>query len=297
MIRPAVTALEHRYIQPNAPLEVAWLVFDLDYVGAAFAWENANLPPPTLTVINPENAHAHLFYGLETPVVTSEAARDAPIRYAAAIQAVLLAKLRADAGYAGLIAKNPYHDVWRALWVHHLYDLGELAEWIDLPKHRAQRETYGLGRNCTLFDELRSWSYQWIREYKRNDATFAQWHSAVLAQAGNLNAFDTPLPHSEVKATAKSVAKWCWKHFNLNHFSAFSQHVVSGADDQQRRPAMERPGPLWVSAVPHITAVRSLDCWPLSNLGIETKAISDNSAVPPPIAAGVILCLLLSPPQ
>lgn len=220
-VRPAVTALRHRHIQPNAPLEVAWLIFDLDYPGAAFAWEKADLPPPSLTVINPENAHAHLFYGLTTPIGMSEAARDAPIRYAAAVQAAYQAKLCADLGYAGLIAKNPFHDDWRSIWVQHLYDLGELAEYVDLPKQRPQHESMlGLGRNCILFDELRAWGYRWVREYKRNDAAAYHWHRAVLGQAEKLNVFNVPLPFSEVRAIAKSVAKWTWRHFSDDAFSA-----------------------------------------------------------------------------
>jgi hypothetical protein len=220
VIRPAATALQHRHLQPNAPLEAAWLVFDLDYPGAAIAWERANLPPPTLTVSNPENGHAHLFYGLTAPVAMSDAARDAPIRYAAAVQAAFLARLCADPGYAGLIAKNPFHDSWRALWVQHLYDLHELAEYVELPKRRPQSDALGLGRNCALFDELRAWAYQWIREYKRNEADLDQWHRAVLGQAEKLNAFSVPLPFSEVRAIAKSIAKWTWRNFSDEAFSA-----------------------------------------------------------------------------
>jgi hypothetical protein len=220
VIRHTATALRYRHIQPNAPLETAWLVFDVDYVGAAFAWEKVNLPPPTLTVSNPKNGHAHLFYGLNTPVGMSDAARDAPIRYAAAVQAAFLAKLCADPGYAGHIAKNPFHNAWSALWVQHLYDLGELAEYVELPKRHVQREVLGLGRNCTLFDELRAWAYQGVREYKRNGATADQWHRAVLGQAEKLNAFPVPLSFSEVKAVAKSIAKWTWRNFSDAAFSA-----------------------------------------------------------------------------
>lgn len=220
VIRPATTALQRRHIQPNAPLEVAWLVFDLDYQGAAFAWEFANLPPPTVTVINPENAHAHLFYGLRTPVVMSNAAREAPIRYAAALQAAFLAKLKADPGYAGLIAKNPFHRSWLSMWIQHLYELSELAEYVDLPKKLPQQKPLGLGRNCILFDELRVWAYQWARQYKRNGSSIEQWGRAVLGQAGKLNVFSIPLSFEEVKAIAKSVAKWTWRHFDDATFSA-----------------------------------------------------------------------------
>ena len=132
----------------------------------------------------------------------------------------IFVKLCADPGYAGLIAKNPFHDAWRALWVQHLYDLGELAEYVNLPKHRPQREALGLGRNCTLFDELRAWAYRWVREYKRNDATGEQWYRAVLGQAERLNAFPVPLAFNEVRAIAKSIAKWTGRKFSDAAFSA-----------------------------------------------------------------------------
>lgn len=242
IVRPAATALQHRHIQPNAPLEVAWLVFDVDYSGAAFVWERQNLPPPSLTVVNPVNAHAHLFYGLTTPVGMSDAARDAPIRFAAAIQAAFQAKLRADPGYAGLIAKNPFHSDWRVLWVQHLYDLGELAEYVDLPKRRPQREVLGLGRNCAIFDALRAWSYQWVREYQRNSASFEQWQRAVLGQAEMMNAFTVPLSFNEVKAVAKSVAKWTWRHFSDENFSS----IQSARGKRGGRPATTtRDGEPW----------------------------------------------------
>lgn len=220
IVRPSEIALMRRHIQANPPHETAWLIFDLDYQGAAFAWESANLPPPTVTISNPANGHAHLLYGLTTPVALSDAARDAPIRYAAALQAAFLAKLSADPGYAGLVTKNPLHDAWRTIWVPHLYDLGELAEYVSLPRRIPRRESVGLGRNCDLFDELRAWTYQWVRVYKRNHASADQWHDAVAGQATRLNAFDVPLSFGEVKAIAKSVAKWTWRRFNDARFSA-----------------------------------------------------------------------------
>ncbi|MGN4153718.1 replication initiation protein [Burkholderia gladioli] len=233
LVRPAATALQQRHIQSNAPLEVAWLVFDLDHAGAAFAWEQANLPPPTFTVVNPQNAHAHVFYGLLAPVCMSDAARSAPIRYAAAVQAAFIAKLRADPGYAGLIAKNPLHDAWRVLSVPKLYDLGELAEYVDLPKHLPKRIEVGLGRNCTLFDLLRRWAYQWAREYQRNGASSEQWQAAVLGQAQALNDFPVALTFGEVKATARSVARWTWSHFSDAAFSA----IQSARGRRGGRPA------------------------------------------------------------
>lgn len=222
LIRPAATALERMYIQPNAPLETSWLIFDLDYADSAFAWDGANLPQPTLVVSNPQNAHSHLFYGLNTPVCTSEAARIRPLRYAAAVESAFRETLRADPGYAGFIAKNPFHGGWRSEWGSRLYDLSELAEYVDLSRlpPRKRSEAAGLGRNCTLFEEIRAWAYRSVLDYKRAGANFDLWNGAVLDHAEQLNSFLQPLNFSEVKAVAKSVARWVWRNFSPTTFSA-----------------------------------------------------------------------------
>lgn len=219
IIRPTHDAVNYRHLQPNPPHALAWLVFDLDYAGSAFGWEKANLPPPTIIATNPANAHAHLFYGLRTPVCLTDNARGAPIRYASIIQAVFTAKLLADTGYAGLIAKNPLHNDWRVTFFPCLYDLGELAEYVVLPKTLPAGDRFGLGRNCLLFDELRAWSYTWVREYKKNGATSEQWRAAVIGQGCAMNEFSTPLAESEVKGIGKSIAKWTWREFSESQFS------------------------------------------------------------------------------
>lgn len=219
-IRPTATALKHLHIQSNAPLAISWLVFDLDYEQAALRWEKANLPPPTISVVNPVNGHAHIFFGLNTSIAKSDTAREAPIRYAAAIEAAFRTQLNADPGYAGLISKNPFHPHWRTQWVNKLYDLSELAEYVILPKRLSKELPVGLGRNCTLFDEIRAWAYQWVRVYKKNGAKEVEWHAAVLNQAEKMNVFDVPLLFSEVQAISKSVAKWVWHRFSDHHFSA-----------------------------------------------------------------------------
>lgn len=220
IIRPSTKALDFLHIQPNAPLQITWLVFDLDYVGAAFGWEKLNLAPPSIVAINPANGHAHLFYGLLAPVTVSDGGRQAPIRYAAALQAAYAAAMSADLGYAGLIAKNPLHGGWRVIWGNHLYDLNELAEWVTVPKQLPTRDPVGLGRNCMLFDEIRAWAYRWVRQYKLNDASPSIWQSALIGQAELMNTFEVPLAYTEVKAIARSVAKWTWRQFSPQRFSA-----------------------------------------------------------------------------
>ena len=256
MIRSRATALRFPYIQANPPSLKFWLPFDLDKPGGMVAWEDADLPPPALGVGNPTNGHAHLLWGLDAPVCTSEVARAAPLRYLAAVERAMLAKLLpygADAGFAGLMVKNPAHQQWRTHWgPAHLYGLGELAEWLDLDKFKPKRailkemEGYGVGRNVSIFNTLGpegKWAYSAVRRYRGQP--FAEWHNAVFMQACELNsAFRVPLPFSEIKAIAKSVAKWTWKQ-DKAHAAEFSRtqayrgKLAGEASGKARREASE----------------------------------------------------------
>lgn len=142
----------------------------------------------------------------------------ASLRLAAAIQEALRQKLGGDPGYTGLMAKNPLHTHWRVI-VHPsaVYDLATLSEWVDLdhrPAKPLKGEEKGLGRNCALFDRLRHWAYRWIATYK-DTASADEWGRAVFAQARKSNDFNTPLHESELRAIAKSTAKWCWNRFDI----------------------------------------------------------------------------------
>mgnify|MGYP000860399113 CR=1 FL=1 len=216
-IRPLQTAKNRRYLQINPPTQQHYLVFDVDRQGAAFAWEDCNVAPPNYAAINPKNGHAHLVYKLAEPVATSEHGRLAPLRYLAAIERGYRIELGADAGYSGLVTRNPYKT--RTLCIHkHEYDLFELSDWLkrDLGEY-AEQETVvaGLGRNVTLFDTTRVWAYKAIRFYRvaARSRLFDVWRKEVEDYALGINAqFPTPLAYSEVKATAKSIAKYCWKY-------------------------------------------------------------------------------------
>jgi Replicase family/Primase C terminal 1 (PriCT-1) len=216
VIRSRDQAARYRYIQPNPPGLACWLVFDVDRPYAVLSWEDANLPPPNLTVMNLENGHAHLLYALAVPVRTSPSGRSHPLRYAAAIEAAYVAQLAADPHYSQLITKNPLRgDCWRVCCLHPApYSLAYLADWVDLrqPARGPENAAQGLGRNCALFDQLRFWAYRQVLDY-RTAAGYAIWTVDVLTKAESLNCFQTPLPFSEIKATAKSVSKYCWQHF------------------------------------------------------------------------------------
>lgn len=209
-------AKQKKHIQFNPTQLVNFMVFDLDKDKAHERWFDMNLPPPTLIVQNPNNGHAHLIYALRAPVSRTEASRIKPLRFLAAIEEAYRLKLGADAGYAGLICKTPHHAAWRTFEAIYggsdcVYDLGELAEYVSLSQNSPKRLGIrtGLGRNIELFDRLRGWAYKWKDEYKN----FEKWEKAVLSQCEKYNDFSQALPISEVKSTAKSVAKWVWQKY------------------------------------------------------------------------------------
>ena len=221
IIRPKKTAIQKPYIQYNPPCLITSLVFDIDRSDAYFAWSDANLPTPTWIAKNPKNCHAHIGYMLATPVCTTHRARQNVIEYLAKIEQAYGLALGADRGYSGLITKNPCHGTWE----NHIfgvqpYDLNYLADFVELQELKTDlKEVSGLGRNCMMFDTVRYWAYKAIRAHR--GSTFDIWLGKVLEQCQNANgAFIEPLPYSEVKATAKSIARYCWRK-DAYHYQEF----------------------------------------------------------------------------
>jgi hypothetical protein len=136
-------------------------------------------------------------------------------------------------GYAGLITKNPVHGDWWTIWHHsEPFSLDYLAEFCpdaDLAAYnrRSRKEVGGLGRNVTVFDNVREWAYSAVREFWRPNG-YDAWADAVRASCESANAFGReqggPLPVSEIKATAKSIARWVWNRFTPAGFSQVQAH-------------------------------------------------------------------------
>jgi hypothetical protein len=159
------------------------------------------------------------------------------MRYLASIEAAYRDVLGADVGYSGLMTKNAVHPHWLRLYgdnVGPLYTLDMLAEAVDLSSVKPGRDASGVagfGRNCMLFERLRVWAYRAIRRHRgpgRPDA-FVAWGFEVLAQAAAFNAeFPHPLTIGEVKAIAKSTAKFCWKRDPECHQAFLERQAFKG---------------------------------------------------------------------
>ena len=211
-IRPKKTAISMQYIQGNQPCMIHYFFFDIDRAEAVMAWHDANLPMPYWTAQTPKNGHAHICYKLEIPLCTSDLGSQKAIAYASKVQAGLANKLGADVGYSHLITKNPFHKDWRVtFWSEQAYTLDYLADFVELPKKLSKKqEVSGLGRNCTMFDTVRKWAYTAVRAHR--GGVYNTWLEEVTKQCLSVNeAFLEALPYSEIKATAKSIAEYCWK--------------------------------------------------------------------------------------
>lgn len=251
-IRALKSAIKYPYIQANPPHLMVWLIHDIDRPGAALAWEKANLPEPSWTAVNRKNGHAHLCWGLKTPVLTDgDGMHLAPLRYLAAIESLMREKLQADEGFSGQVTKNPANPLWRTRRGSRLaYDLHEIAEYLpELSKHKPKKRditAIGLGRNVVLFEFLRSWAYRNVREYRGGgERAWDAWLSKVNNRALLRNAdFKTPLDGKEVWYIAKSVAKWTYRKFDIDEsdkkFSALQTHRIQqrwGNNEEKRASA------------------------------------------------------------
>ena len=223
-IRSREQAMAYPLIQVNNPA-IHWaLVLDMDRdpadladpwrrPGPAWDWEAAGLPAPTWVAVSRTTASCHYGYKLSVPVALADCARPGPLRYLAALERSYLCRLEphgADPGFSGLITRNPEHGAWSVWSSGAAYTLGKLAEYLPKIVPKTERnKAHGLGRNCTLFDDLRHWAYKAVRQYR--DADRSEWIQAVRRHAALFNSFDMPLSPQEVGHVARSVGGWVWK--------------------------------------------------------------------------------------
>lgn len=215
--RPRETALQFRLIQWNSALRKPYLLFDLDYKGAAEAADDAGLPVPSATMVNRKNGHAHLAYRLKSPVSYGARTHDRPREYVKHIATHYTSLLRADVSFGGLVAKNPLHREFATTIVDLEYELRELFDRIDIEKAKRLRRfkgEFGESRNCYLFDARRHSAYQEVLSSKAAGDDLERFRQHLLQVAMEMNQtanFVTPLPISDVRSIANSVARWTFE--------------------------------------------------------------------------------------
>jgi hypothetical protein len=216
---PRELALTKRFVEANAPGVSNLLVVDVDRPDAALrAIETrGSHPMPNVVVENPTNGHGHVVWALRHAVTRTEYARRKPLRYAAAVTEGLRRALDGDAGYSGLMTKNPLHTSWRTeLWHTREWSLAELESelgdrmpapsWLETRKRRG--DVAGLGRNCAIFEGARLGAYRAVR-HRIADRDSEGLYSDIwgLVEERNLQ-FSEPLPTTEARAIARSIHRW-----------------------------------------------------------------------------------------
>lgn len=237
--------IERAIIQYNWRHSIGWLAYDVDSETARFDWSDRSAPPPNLVVLNPANGHAHYLYGLESPVHNYTEARIRPLRYLAAVDVAMTEELGGDPGYTKLLCKNPLNEKWIVIVPRErLWTLEELASWVDMERYRDRRRrlpAVGYGRNCTLFETLRLWAY---RERRRGPYLSEEMFGAAVLNHGlSINGnFDPPLPHAEVRATARSVGRWTWRRMSDEGFRKWQSANGKRSGEARREKALELRG-------------------------------------------------------
>jgi len=249
-IRHKEKALEKLYIQANNPAIQHSLLFDIDIENGFYTFEEAGLPVPHFITKSPESGKVHYGYILKTGVCKTQQAKIKPLKYASAVETAMCQALNADPNFVGLITKNPLNDHWSPFWSGaDLYDLDFLADNLNLnTKPKTQKPlNYGLGRNANLFDDLRTYAYRNVLNFK-NNSNYDKWFIEIERIAIGLNTFsnpNNPLPIREITATARSVAKWTWKNFDNATFSSIqssrgSKNTTQSQSKKGRKKAQSK---------------------------------------------------------
>lgn len=190
---------ERPIIQINRATSTHTLVFDIDRPLSAAQIDRL---PGNIAAINPRNGHVHLFTILENWVRHDESKAHKLLRL---VDDGLTARLRADTGYTGLLAKNPFHASWECRLIREKpWTLGELRAL--LPLTTTKKHWKGSGfisptevqegcRNQTLFQMCR----RHVMMCGENVFEFALRYNSRMPQ---------PLPTSEALRVARSVFKW-----------------------------------------------------------------------------------------
>lgn len=212
--RKKENALKFRYVEANQFYK-KHIILDIDEPGSAYWWEERNLPPPTIVIVNPKNAHCHYLYELNVPVYYTENAKRAPQKFYENTDIALTNALDADLAYVGKFVKNPLHPSWLVIKHNATYDLEDFGEYLDLQAYKKKQKLEASlgGRNSTLFDTLRLWAYQEVKQH----TFYVSFQDLVDRKAQSINkmfldGLDGVLPVKEVLSTAKSVGKWTWRH-------------------------------------------------------------------------------------
>jgi hypothetical protein len=230
-------ALEKPYIEANPKAMKSLIVIDSDHDETIRAINtkvyDEGLPAPLYAVTNVYTGTGHIVYGLKDPVCLTDAGRRAPVNLLARIEHGLNEHFAGDPHYLNSITKNPLSPPsgnFTTDYESRLYSLRELAEPLNrlgaLPASNQKKRLIlsSVGRNVSLFETTRIWSYSAIRKHWSGVAT-GDWDKRVFEFAWATNEVEIAnefpagaMSFNEVTGLARSVSRWVSRKFNPGEF-------------------------------------------------------------------------------
>jgi len=223
----AEKAIGYAHLTPNRKENYTWLTFDIDSPQSFTAHETGDCPPPTYIALNPANGHGHAAYLLDTPVLSYSTSSQKALRFLYDVKRGMTRRLGADMSYCGWLTKNPLAPCWETAWMatrpHRLDSLNDCLTKND-KRWMPRFEESSMGRNCTMFDSVRSYAYREVLKAKKAGISLQQFQSSLEGVASGVNAtFSAQLTYPEVRSICRSVASWVWDEFTLTKFSALQK--------------------------------------------------------------------------
>lgn len=210
--QPKFVASLAREIAPDTRSHVTALRVDVDDEGGATAWMDAEVPQPSLTVINPKNGHAHLIWMLGGWIETSNVRA---MQYAKRVRTGLTVATGGDLAYASRFHHNPLHGDFQVIEGPIGYDLSDLAQYVDmaLPRSATVNPVENAGRHSYLFDACRKFAYSVVDAF-RTGKDWEGFDTAVLRYVWEQNRLlPKPLDVNEADYLAHHVARWTWRRY------------------------------------------------------------------------------------
>ena len=225
------------YLEINAANSYPAVILDCDDRETVVdAIQDGVLPEPNWIVTNLKSGYHHVAWCLAAPVHRYPEARIPPLRYFRRIAERMGQLADADPGYAGVLTRNPMAAAdphTRTTWLaREPYSLDVLAKVLPFGWKPPVLSRTSIGRNVDLFRSLMRWAGQ--RENLAVD---------VFTAALTINQqFATPLPLSEVRATACQVEKYRarWAAYGWHRLLWLARKAAAGRKSgAARRAAVE----------------------------------------------------------
>ena len=228
-ILPKKEAMRFAYIQINYPA-IYCLVFDLDYPVVPLAYDEYDLPGPSITVMSPDSHRGNGMYQLLDPVrregqskATKALLKDVCNAYKEMLCADKCITTQRQ------LVKNPLSSKWMVIAGYKPFTLSELAEYI--PGELKHKRTYEPtarqplsvkpfeetlqphSRNCSLFENARLYAYSVVNDY----GSYTSFYNAVVDYLQEMNDTQIPLyfPNkvgmSELCSIARSISGWTFE--------------------------------------------------------------------------------------